>query len=42
MFGGLFGGLTGNTGNNFFQAQPGNNLYEQGQQNNNPWQYIFG
>ena len=40
MFGGLFGGL--NTGNNFFNAQPANNIYEQGQQNNNPWQYIFG
>jgi len=40
MFGGLFGGF--NTGNNFFNAQPANNLYEQGQQNNNPWQYIFG
>lgn len=40
MFGGLFGGL--NTGNNFFQPNQGNNLFQGGQQNANPFQYIFG
>merc|ERR1712062_762128 len=40
MFGGLFGGM--NTGNNFFQPNQGNNLFAGGQQNANPFQYIFG
>ena len=40
MFGGLFGNM--NTGNNFFQPQQGNNLFQGGQQNANPFQYIFG
>jgi hypothetical protein len=39
MFGGLFGGM--NTGNNFFQPQQPN-LFAGGQQNANPFQYIFG
>lgn len=43
LFGGnnnIFGGM--NTGNNFFQPNQGNNLYQGGQQNQNPWQYVFG
>merc|ERR1711963_104391 len=43
LFGGnnnIFGGT--NTGNNFSQPNQGNNLYQGGQQNQNPWQYVFG